>query len=96
MAEEENDNSIYHVDIVGHTMIMGCYNIFQRMDEVSQSKYGGTSSRHTCKPRDRISAHDVIVRNYYAGRPVYPLSDFRNKSHEKVTVHEDNDKCRPT
>jgi len=53
MAEKDNDNLIYQVDIVGHTM-MGCYDVFQRMKpEASQPNHGGISSRRICKPRDR-------------------------------------------
>ena len=40
MTEEENDTPIYQVDTVGHTMMMGCYDVFQRMEaEVSQPNY---------------------------------------------------------
>ena len=44
MTEEENDNSIYQnyqVDTAGHTMIVGCYDMFQRMKaEASQLNHG--------------------------------------------------------
>ena len=54
-------------------MIMGCYDMFQRMNvEASQSKHGGRFSHRTRKPRDRESAYEGLMHDYY------PPSDFRN------------------
>ena len=75
MAEEGNDNSIYQVDTVGHLMMICCYDMFQRMEaEASQSNHGGKSSCCIRKHRDKVSAHDRLMRDYFADRQIFEIS----------------------
>ena len=51
--------------------------------EASQLNHGGTSSRSSVNLE---SAHERLMRDYFADRHVYPPSDFRNKFRMRKTL----------
>lgn len=80
-----SDNDSFNGETDAPMMILAMYEQHQLRIAVKKKaerlSHGGTTSWRRTIPRDRISAHENLMQNYFADPPLYPLSEFHNRFH---------------